>query len=69
MLGDGGRTMWQRVAQMGRDTLAAQENLDRSGRDPYFDLLTGEAVRNAVVVFGDDNASFRRTRRVRPAIA
>src|ERR1700721_3606820 len=53
MLGDGGRTMWQRAAQMGCDALAAQENLDRPGRDPCLDLLTGEAVGNAVVVLGD----------------
>jgi len=45
--------MWQRAAQMGCDALAAQENLDRPGGDPCFDLLTGEAVRNAVVMFGD----------------
>src|SRR5208282_1650209 len=53
MLGDGGRAMRQRAAQMGRDALTAQENLDRSDCNPCLDLLTGEAVRNAVVMFGD----------------
>src|SRR6266702_587845 len=53
MLGDGGRPMGQCAAQMGRDTLAAQEDLDRPARDPCLDLLTGETVRNAVVMFGN----------------
>src|SRR6266540_769227 len=35
------------------DTLAAQEELDRPGRDPCLDLLTGETVRDAVVMFGN----------------
>ena len=53
MLGDGGRTMRQGAAQMRRHTLAAQENLDGLQGDPCLDLLTHEAVGNAVVMFGD----------------
>ena len=53
MLGDGGGPMCQCAAQMGRNALAAQEDLDRPARDPCLDLLTGETVRNAVVMFGN----------------
>src|SRR5208283_1137508 len=53
MLGDGGWTMRQGAAQMRRHTLAAQENLDGLLGDPCLDLLTYEAMRNTVVMFGN----------------
>ena len=53
MLGDGGRTMRKRAAQMRRHTLATQENLDGLDGDPRVDLLPHQAVGNAVVTFVD----------------
>jgi len=43
------------AAHVHGDTLASQEDLDRAGGEPSFDLAAREAVRNGVVMPLDRN--------------
>src|ERR1700760_4102250 len=53
VIGDRGRPMRHRAAQMRRHALAAQENLDGPGGDPRLYLVADKAKRDTVGVLGN----------------